>query len=60
MILKLENTNFTNKSLFSTYNIDDNKIVVSNKVPFVKRISNILMAIKMLNKLDLYAYSFQQ
>ena len=60
MILKLENTNFTNKSLFSTYNIDNNKIVVSNKVPFVKRISNILMAIKMLNKLDLYAYSFQQ
>ena len=40
-------------------NIDINKIV-SNKVSFGKMIWNILLVIKMLKKLDLYAYSFQK
>ena len=37
--------------------IDINKIVVPNKV---KRALNILLARKMLKKLDLYDYSFQK
>ena len=45
------------KSPISISNIDINEIVVSNKVSFGK---DILLAIKMLKKLDLYAYSFQK
>ena len=44
----------------SINNIDINKIVVINKVFFSKRILNILLATKMLKKLDLYAYIFQK
>ena len=40
-------------------NIDINKIVVSSVVSLVKRVLNILLTIKMLNKLQLYAYTFQ-
>ena len=36
------------------------KIVVSNKVSFGKTILNILFAIKMQNKTDLYGYSFHK
>ena len=36
-----------------------NKIVVSNKISFVNDF-NISLAIKMLKRLDLYAYSFHK
>ena len=49
-----------NKSSILIDNTDIYKIVVSNKISLVKRILNILLAIKMLKKLDLYAYSFQK
>ena len=44
------------KIAFVIDNMINNKIVVSNKISLVKR---ILLAIKMLKKLDLYAYSFR-
>ena len=40
-------------------NIDVNKIVVSNKISCGKTILDILLDIKMVKKLDLYEYSFQ-
>ena len=39
-------------------NIGIKKIVASNKVPFGKKILNILFVTKMLKRLDFYAYSF--
>ena len=47
------------KSPFLIDNIDINKMVVSSVVSLVKRVLNILLAIKMLNKLQLYAHTFQ-
>ena len=39
MMVRLKNTNFNNiKNLFSINNIDINKIVVSNKVSFGKKV----------------------
>ena len=38
-------------------NIDIKKIIVSNKVPFGKKIFNILFVTKMLKRSDFYAYS---
>ena len=40
-------------------NIDVNKIVVSNKISCGKTTLDILLDIKMVKKLDLYEYSFQ-
>ena len=37
-------------------NIDINKITVSNKILFGKKYLNILLATKMLEKIDLYVY----
>ena len=41
------------KEPISIKNIDINKVVVSNKVSLVKKHLNILLATKMLKKLDL-------
>ena len=41
-------------------NSDINKIVMSNKISFGEKAFKYFMAIKMLKKLDLYAYSFQK
>ena len=66
MLLKWKNTNFTNiKEPISIDNIDDNEIEVCNKTFFSKNFFSkpflkILLAIKMLKKLDLYAYSSQK
>ena len=40
--------------------IDINNIVVSNKTSFGKKVLNVSLAIKMLKKLDVYAYLFQK
>ena len=40
--------------------IDINNIVVSNKTSFGKKVLNVSLAIKMLKKLDVYAYFFQK
>ena len=59
MILKLKKYKFhQHESPISIDNIDIDKIVVSNKVSLVKRILNILLAITMLKKLNLYGYLF--
>ena len=40
--------------------IDINNIVVSNKTSVGKKVLNVSLAIKMLKKLDVYAYFFQK
>ena len=40
--------------------IDINNIVVSKKTSFGKKVLNVSLAIKMLKKLDVYAYFFQK
>ena len=61
---EIENCNFhQHKRPISIDNIDFNKIVVSNKIIrslLIKRILNTLWAVKMLKKLDIYAYFFQK
>ena len=47
------------KSPILINNIDVNKIVVSNIISCGKTILDILLDIKMVKKLDLYEYSFQ-
>ena len=48
------------KRPISIKNTDINKTVVSNKIFLVKKVLNISSAIKMLKKLDRYAYFFQK
>ena len=55
MTPKLMNTNFININ-----DTDINEIVVSNKFPFGSNILNVLLATKIIKKLDLYVYSFQK
>ena len=44
----------------SIKNVDIDKILVSNKVPFDKKDLNILLVAKMLKKLNLYLYFSQK
>ena len=44
------------KRHFSMKNVDINLIVISNKVPLVKKDLNISLAAKMFKKLDLCVY----
>ena len=44
------------KRYFSMKNVDINLIVISKKVPMVKKDLNISLAAKMFKKLDLYVY----
>ena len=46
--------------IYSDKKIDINNIVVSNKTSFGKKVLNVSLAIKMLKKLDVYAYFFQK
>ena len=48
------------KEPISIKNIDINKVIVSNKVPFGKKNLNILFATKILEKLGLYVYFSQK
>ena len=48
------------KRPISINNININKIVVSNKLPFDKLILNISLVTKMIKKLYLYAFSVQK
>ena len=48
------------KGPISIKNIDINKIVMSNEVSFGKKDLNILLATKMLKKIDLYVYLAQK
>ena len=48
------------KEPISIKNIDINKVIVSNKVPFGKKNLNILFTTKILEKLDLYVYFSQK
>ena len=59
---KIEEYKFhQNKISISINSIDINKIVVSNMFPFsIKNSLSILLGIKMLKKLDIYAYSLQK
>ena len=41
-------------------NININKIVIFSKVPFGKKILNIFLITKLLEKFDLYVYFFQR
>ena len=50
----------TLKSPFSINDRDINEIVVSNKFSFSKQGFNISLVTKIINKLDLHAYSFQK
>ena len=49
-----------NKSHISINSIYINKTLVSKSFILVKKILNTLLVIKMLRKLDLYAYSIQK
>ena len=60
MILKLKNTNFSNKRPFLIDNIDIIEIVASNKVSFGKEDFKYFTGYKDAKQLDLYAYSFQK
>ena len=53
--MKSRNKNFHHKGPISIKNIDINEIVVSRSL-LVKKIFNILLATKMLNKLNLYIF----
>ena len=59
MILKLKNTNITNIPILID-NVDVNKTVGSKITFLVKMILNISLAVKKLQKLDLYSYFFQK
>ena len=59
MILKLKNTNITNIPILID-NVDVNKTVGSKITFLVKIILNISLAVKKLQKLDLYSYFFQK
>ena len=48
------------KSPISINNIDINKILVSNKVSFGKRLFKYFIGFKDAKKLDLYGYFFQK
>ena len=48
------------KRPISINNININKIVVSNELPFDKLILNISLVTKMIKKLYLYAFSVQK
>ena len=48
------------KSLILLNDIDINKIVVSNKIPFGKEDFNISLVTKILRKLNTYAYSIRE
>ena len=48
------------KSSISINDIGINELVVFNKFPFDNKILNISLATKIMKKLDLYAYSFQE
>ena len=59
--MKLKKYKFhQNKSPISTNDIDINKIVVSNKLPFGKQDFIYFIRYRDDKKLDLYAYSFQK
>ena len=49
-----------NKRPISIQNTDINKIVVSNKISFVKKGFRYFIGYKYLKKLDLYVYFFQK
>ena len=57
--MKSRNKNFHHKGPISIKNIDINEIVVSRSL-LVKKIFNILLVTKMLNKLNLYIYFSQK
>ena len=59
MKLKLKNTNITNIPILID-NVDVNKTVGSKITFLVKMILNISLAVKKLQKLDLYSYFFQK
>ena len=48
------------KSSISINDIGINELVVFNKFPFDNKILNISLATKIMKKVDLYAYSFQE
>ena len=48
------------KRSISIKNIDANKIVVSSKVSFGKKVFEYFIGYKDVKKLDLYAYFFQK
>ena len=48
------------KSPISVYNIDTNKIVVSNEASFGKKDFKYFIGYKDAKKLDVYAYFFQK
>ena len=48
------------KSSVLINNIDNNKIVVSNKVSFTKKSFKFFIVTKMVKKLDLYPFGFQK
>ena len=60
MTLKLKNKVYQNKSPVLINYIDINDIAVSNELPFVNQVLNILLVEKIIKKLDLYASSFQK
>ena len=57
MKLTLKNTNFIKINYYFDKRYE---IVVSNKFPFGNNILNVLLATKIIKKLDLYVYSFQK
>ena len=65
-IIKFDNTEIEEykfhqyKSSISINDIGINELVVFNKFPFDNKILNISLATKMMKKVDLYAYSFQE